>query len=329
EIASMIVGDELGIGHDPGQHAAYVGSWIKALQDEPLEVFRAAADAEKIHDYVLAFEQKQVQEQDQQQGQAQDEAVAQALAVDIAEVLDNPDVTFSHYQAFQGDTLEDALRSRGLETVGSITGTDPEQFYAVAHDRLSPVFGIDPSHTDTDNAYLERKGLAQEFANMAEQLHLAQQLQQHGEQIVSRMDAEARWSDGQRIFAFHDQDGEPHQVRTLDELNNYAPDQLMSLPALTQQQAAVADQEANMTPPTNDQVAALLAAHPADAVQGIEQAAAARRQLAAGKIDGQAFADATRQHLGVELPPDWSGELRIVGVAEQDGQTVDAAQAGI
>ncbi|MEI5710446.1 hypothetical protein WB401_46175, partial [Streptomyces brasiliscabiei] len=86
--------------HDPGQHAAYVGSWIKALQDEPLEVFRAAADAEKIHDYVLAFEQKQVQEQDQQQSQAQDEAVAQALAVDIAEVLDNPDVSFSHYQAF-------------------------------------------------------------------------------------------------------------------------------------------------------------------------------------------------------------------------------------
>jgi len=61
EIASMILGDELGIGHDPGQHVAYVGSWIKALQDEPLEVFRAAADAEKIHDYVLAFEQKQEQ----------------------------------------------------------------------------------------------------------------------------------------------------------------------------------------------------------------------------------------------------------------------------
>ncbi|PYE73376.1 phage/plasmid primase-like uncharacterized protein [Xylophilus ampelinus] len=154
----MIVGDELGIGHDPGQHAAYVGSWIKALQDEPLEVFRAAADAEKIHDYVLAYEQKQVQDQ---------------------------------------------------------------------------------------------------------------------------------------------------------------------------QQAAVADQEANMTIPTNDQAAALLAAHPADAVQGIEQAAAACRKLAAGEIDGQAFADATRQHLGVELPPDWSGELSIVGVVEQDGQTVDAAQAGI
>lgn len=447
EIASMIVGDELGIGHDPGQHAAYVGSWIKALQDEPLEVFRAAADAEKIHDYVLAFEQKQVQEQDQQQSQtqpqaqsesvlvalesagwtrsdgaaiasksfetvsgqkdalafmtagdgfnrtlqfqyisegrnvaeadgvlipvgataghaaelakaaaaraeksiqdsygvriaamldtgkqqsqAQDTGTAQALAVDVAEVLENGNLDFSHYEAYQGDSLEDALRSRGLETVGSITGNDPEQFYAVAHDRLSPVFGIDPSHTETDNAYLERKGLAQEFANKAEQLHQARQLQQHGEQIVSRIDAELRWNDGQRLFAFHDQDGEPHEVRSLAELNNYAPDQLMALPALTQQQAAVADQEASMNPPTNDQAAALLAAHPADAAQGIEQAADARRQLAAGQIDGGTFAAATRQHLGVELPPDWSGELRIVGVAEQDGQTVDAAQAGI
>jgi excinuclease ABC subunit A len=37
----MVLGDQLGIGHDPGQHAAYVGSWIKALQDDPLEVFRA------------------------------------------------------------------------------------------------------------------------------------------------------------------------------------------------------------------------------------------------------------------------------------------------
>lgn len=65
EIASMILGDELGIGHDPGQHTAYVGSWIKALKDDPMEIFRAASDAEKIHDYVLAFEQKQVIEQQQ------------------------------------------------------------------------------------------------------------------------------------------------------------------------------------------------------------------------------------------------------------------------
>ena len=67
EISSMILGDELGIGHDPEQHAAYVGSWIKALEDDPLEIFRASAEAEKIQEYVLAFEQKQIQEQEQEQ----------------------------------------------------------------------------------------------------------------------------------------------------------------------------------------------------------------------------------------------------------------------
>ncbi len=67
EIASMILGDQLGIGHDPEQHVAYVGSWIKTLQDDPLEIFRASSDAEKIHDYVMAFEQKMVQEHEQQE----------------------------------------------------------------------------------------------------------------------------------------------------------------------------------------------------------------------------------------------------------------------
>lgn len=67
EIASMILGDELGIGHDPGQHAAYVESWVKALKDDPMEIFRAAADAEKIQKYVLGLEQQQVQTQASQQ----------------------------------------------------------------------------------------------------------------------------------------------------------------------------------------------------------------------------------------------------------------------
>jgi putative DNA primase/helicase len=59
EIASMLLGYELGIGHDPGQHVAYVGSWIKVLEEDPTEIFRAAADAEKIQDYVLSFSQQQ------------------------------------------------------------------------------------------------------------------------------------------------------------------------------------------------------------------------------------------------------------------------------
>jgi antirestriction protein ArdC len=73
EISSMLLGDTLGIGHDPGQHAAYVGSWIKTLRDDPLEIFRAAADAEKVQAYVLGLEQKQTQElaTNQERGQQQ------------------------------------------------------------------------------------------------------------------------------------------------------------------------------------------------------------------------------------------------------------------
>lgn len=66
EISSLMVGNELGIGHDPGQHAAYVKSWIKALKEDPREIFRAAADAEKIHGFVMAFDRQYVQEQEQQ-----------------------------------------------------------------------------------------------------------------------------------------------------------------------------------------------------------------------------------------------------------------------
>jgi putative DNA primase/helicase len=80
EIASLMLGERLEIGHDPSQHAAYVGSWIKVLQDDPREIFRAASDAERITTYVMAFEQEQSQTQRR----------GQALAPDNGEQADNP-----------------------------------------------------------------------------------------------------------------------------------------------------------------------------------------------------------------------------------------------
>lgn len=65
EIASMLLGAELGIGHDPSQHTAYIKSWIRVLEDDPLEIFRASADAEKIFNHICALDQ--VQEIDQAQ----------------------------------------------------------------------------------------------------------------------------------------------------------------------------------------------------------------------------------------------------------------------
>ncbi len=65
EIASLMVGDELGTGHDPGQHAAYVKGWVKVLEEDPKEILRASRDAEKIMSLVMSYEKEKVQAADQ------------------------------------------------------------------------------------------------------------------------------------------------------------------------------------------------------------------------------------------------------------------------
>lgn len=64
EIASWMLGQDIGVGHDPGQHAAYVQSWIRDLRDNPMEIMRICRDAEQIKDYILGLEhQKELGEE--------------------------------------------------------------------------------------------------------------------------------------------------------------------------------------------------------------------------------------------------------------------------
>lgn len=51
-IASLLLGEQLGIGHSAGNHAAYSRHWITILKEYPQELFRAAAAAEKIVNYL-------------------------------------------------------------------------------------------------------------------------------------------------------------------------------------------------------------------------------------------------------------------------------------
>jgi len=55
ELSSAFVGSTLGLPTDIPQHASYLASWIKALKEDKREIFRAAADAQKIADLVLNF----------------------------------------------------------------------------------------------------------------------------------------------------------------------------------------------------------------------------------------------------------------------------------
>ena len=58
EIGQMMVCGELGIAvsdSDFSNNAAYVASWLERLRSDRKEIFRAAADAQRIADYLLAF----------------------------------------------------------------------------------------------------------------------------------------------------------------------------------------------------------------------------------------------------------------------------------
>jgi len=55
ELASVFVGGTLDLPCDIPNHASYVASWVSKLKEDKREIFRAAADAQRIADYLLTF----------------------------------------------------------------------------------------------------------------------------------------------------------------------------------------------------------------------------------------------------------------------------------
>ncbi len=78
EIASYMLTTELGLGHYPERHAAYVGSWMKAIKEDRNALFASARDAENIRTWIM--------EPDMRQSlipvKAKEQAIAQTPAVE-------------------------------------------------------------------------------------------------------------------------------------------------------------------------------------------------------------------------------------------------------
>ena len=53
EIGSYMLSTELGLGHYPQRHAAYVKSWMKAIKEDRNVLFTAARDAENIKSWIM------------------------------------------------------------------------------------------------------------------------------------------------------------------------------------------------------------------------------------------------------------------------------------
>ncbi len=81
ELASVYIGTTLGLPTDIPNHASYLASWINVLKEDRKEIFRAAADAQRIADYCLAFHPDYARTLD---GDVGDEAGEDDLPVDAA-----------------------------------------------------------------------------------------------------------------------------------------------------------------------------------------------------------------------------------------------------
>lgn len=84
EMASFAISQRMGLPHDPGNHVSYVGSWIRALENDSRELMRAASDVEKIlkHLKVPEIERERLPqvERSKEQEKSKDNVVAMPVA---------------------------------------------------------------------------------------------------------------------------------------------------------------------------------------------------------------------------------------------------------
>jgi len=65
EIGSLMLCADLGVDFDPTNHYAYLGNWIKIIEEKPNEIFKASSDGEKIKDFLISFGISQDKNQDE------------------------------------------------------------------------------------------------------------------------------------------------------------------------------------------------------------------------------------------------------------------------
>jgi hypothetical protein len=90
ELASVFLMAERGIPYNLDDNASYIGGWLKALKEDKNEIFRAARDAQKAADFLLALELNKSMEQalDEADGKpltAAEPVAAETSAVEITE----------------------------------------------------------------------------------------------------------------------------------------------------------------------------------------------------------------------------------------------------
>ncbi len=126
ELASVFLAAERGIPHNPEQHAAYVGSWIKALQQDKNEIFRAAHDASRATDFLLSLERER-------------SIADEELGVDV----DSPSSTAVSAATLEQET-EEVHRDRERLEEESATSENAKEYPSSARESLESVARYEP-----------------------------------------------------------------------------------------------------------------------------------------------------------------------------------------
>lgn len=315
EIASMILGDELGIGHDPEQHAAYVGSWIKALENDPLEIFRAAADAEKIQDYVLGLEQMQVQEL--AKAELQKASVHPPAFIDVNGQLRDWTTADHLSDDWQGIVRHaDAFWFAGHDAGARVFTRLEATTIGDAEKAVEKRAGVEVSREHRDDIEEVAMNMTERFVAVPEQSEAPQTLQERAEKWTF-----ARIMHGTIARALdHASHAQINRIQemlaTMEPLNTQNPFwQRHELPQEVEPLKARID-----------------AAHKlAELRQADAPVVAARLDMLTGQVfgcgrdsDGETFDQVADEALGFTLPHDWNGRVQVQGnVAEEvDGKII-------
>ena len=87
EIAALMTGERLGVGHQPRHGTAYVSSWITVLENDPKEMRAAAVDAQRISDWLIARERERTLTSDQAEHERSGDEAATPAARERAMAL--------------------------------------------------------------------------------------------------------------------------------------------------------------------------------------------------------------------------------------------------
>jgi Zincin-like metallopeptidase len=141
ELASVFLAAERGIPHNPSQHASYVGSWIKALRGDKNEIFRAAQDAWRATEFLLALER------DRALGQTFVDAPTTAAAEMEQETAKLQSDLEAEPEAIEATPLADVVT---YEAGDSIARLEPKDGTATIHNNAlgtDVTVGLDPSNS--------------------------------------------------------------------------------------------------------------------------------------------------------------------------------------